>query len=227
MTAAGIVGPRELEIPAEPGVRLRARLALPDAVSGIVVFAQATGACDDALAGALARSGLGTLRLSLAPPDDDDAEPRRIARQDRADVELLARRLMSARAWIGAADATLPVGYVGEGVGAAAALVAAARRPDGVRAIVSHSGRPDLAGTELARVHAATLLVVAGADRELAARNERALERLLAHAQLEVVEDATRRFVEPGILDRVATISARWLAQALQPEVAVEPHAPM
>jgi dienelactone hydrolase len=55
----------------------------------------------------------------------------------------------------------LRVGYFGASTGAAAALVAAAARPDAVDAIVSRGGRLDLAGPALAaHVRAPTLLIV-------------------------------------------------------------------
>jgi putative phosphoribosyl transferase len=58
----------------------------------------------------------------------------------------------------------LPIGYFGASTGAAAALVAAAERPDVVNAVVSRGGRPDLAGPALMRVRAPTLLIVGGND---------------------------------------------------------------
>ena len=58
----------------------------------------------------------------------------------------------------------LPFGYFGASTGAAAALVAAARHPGMVTAVVSRGGRPDLAGALLPKVAAPTLLLVGGAD---------------------------------------------------------------
>ena len=40
----------------------------------------------------------------------------------------------------------LPIGLFGASTGAAAALVAAAKRPELVKSVVSRGGRPDLAG---------------------------------------------------------------------------------
>ena len=56
----------------------------------------------------------------------------------------------------------LPIGYFGASTGAAAALVAAADRPDLVHAVVSRGGRPDLANQALARVHAPLSEAVSG-----------------------------------------------------------------
>ena len=68
--------------------------------------------------------------------------------------------------WLGSMPAHehVPVGYFGASTGAAAALLAAAQRPDGIGAVVSRGGRADLAGAQLSRVRAPTLLIVGSAD---------------------------------------------------------------
>src|SRR5215211_4339287 len=57
--------------------------------------------------------------------------------------------------------------------GAAAALMAAAERPDRVAAVVSRRGRPHLVGPALERVTAPTLLIVGGADTQVLALSVR------------------------------------------------------
>ena len=59
--------------------------------------------------------------------------------------------------------------------GAAAALVAAAERPDMVSAIVSRSGRLDLAGAALGKVLVPTPLLVRGFDVPVLEVNKKAL----------------------------------------------------
>jgi pimeloyl-ACP methyl ester carboxylesterase len=78
----------------------------------------------------------------------------------------------------------------GASTGAAAALVAAAERPNSVDAVVSRGGRPDLAGPALRRVIAPTLLVVGGADLEVLELNRTALT-LLGAAERRLVSQAT------------------------------------
>lgn len=58
----------------------------------------------------------------------------------------------------------LSIGYFGSSTGAAAALAAAAQRPDVIDAVVSRGGRPDLARQALRHVEAPTLLIVGGND---------------------------------------------------------------
>jgi pimeloyl-ACP methyl ester carboxylesterase len=107
------------------------------------------------------------------------------------------------------------VGCFGASTGAAAALIAAAERPDRVRAVVSRGGRPDLAGDALRRVTAPTLLIVGGNDAEVLRLNRQALKTLPGEARLEVVPGATHLFEEPGALARVAALARDWFVRHL------------
>jgi dienelactone hydrolase len=113
--------------------------------------------------------------------------------------------------------AELPLGHFGASTGAAAALGAAAARPEVVHAVVSRGGRPDLAADALPRVESPTLLIVGGADAEVLALNREAAERLEVTHEIEVVPHATHLFEEPGALDRVAALAARWFERFLAP----------
>ncbi|XXU02996.1 dienelactone hydrolase family protein [Sorangium sp. So ce834] len=137
----------------------------------------------------------------------------------RFDVELLAGRVL------GAALATrelpetsaLRLGYFGASTGAAAALIAAAERPDLADAVVSRGGRPALAGAYLEQVRAPTLLLVGGEDIEVLALNRQALEHLHGPRQLAIVEGATHLFEEPGTLEEVARAASAWFVRYLRP----------
>jgi pimeloyl-ACP methyl ester carboxylesterase len=109
----------------------------------------------------------------------------------------------------------LALGYFGASTGAAAALVAAAERPDGVRAIVSRGGRPDLAGPALARVRAPTLLIVGGNDFQVIELNRAACAELRAEKELVIVPGATHLFEEPGALEEVARLARDWFERYL------------
>jgi len=130
----------------------------------------------------------------------------------RFDIELLARRLVGATDWLTQrADARhLPIGYFGASTGAAAALVAATKRPNVIGAIVSRGGRPDLAGPVLPRVRAPTLLIVGGQDVQVIQLNRAALAQLLV-----IVPGATHLFEEPGALDEVARLAREWFERHL------------
>jgi putative phosphoribosyl transferase len=132
----------------------------------------------------------------------------------RFDVELLARRLVDVTSWLihQPQTAQLPIGYFGASTGAAAALVAAANRPNSVSAVVSRGGRPDLAGDALRQVVAPTLLIVGGRDTLVLELNRKALAELPGEKKLEIVPDATHLFEEPGALESVAQLAKSWFA---------------
>ena len=71
------------------------------------------------------------------------------------------------------------IGYFGASTGAAAALVAAAERPNIINAVVSRGGRPDLAGIDtLQKVQASTLLIVGGNDVPVIEMNKQAYDEM-------------------------------------------------
>lgn len=135
----------------------------------------------------------------------------------RFNIAFLAERLVHATDWAQTQPdlRQLGVGYFGASTGGGAALVAAAERPEAVRAVVSRGGRPDLAGSALPRVQAPTLLIVGGRDLPMIDLNEKALRQLSGEARLEVVPAATHLFEEPGALDRVAQLARDWLLRFL------------
>ena len=128
------------------------------------------------------------------------------------DIELLGGRLLAAALWLAHEPATrsLRLGYFGASTGAAAALVAAARRPELAGAVVSRGGRPDLAHVDLPDVKAPTLLIVGGLDEDVIELNRRALVLLSCPRELVIVPGATHLFPEPGALEEVARLATQW-----------------
>ena len=92
----------------------------------------------------------------------------------------------------------------------------AAAEPDSpVRAVVSRGGRPDLAGARLESVRAPTLLIVGGRDEAVLEMNRDAARHLTCEHRIEVVPGATHLFEEPGALEAVADLAARWFLDHL------------
>jgi dienelactone hydrolase len=154
---------------------------------------------------------MGTLLLDLLTPEEEAVD--RVTRELRFDIALLARRLGEATQWVLAQPSIggRRLGYFGASTGAAAALIAAAERPDCVKAIVSRGGRPDLAGRALEEVWAPTLLIVGGEDFPVIEWNEQALSHLAtAEKRLEIVAGATHLFEEPGALEKAAALARSW-----------------
>lgn len=191
-------------------------LSLSQNSFALVLFAHGSGSSrlsprNMAVARALNAHGIATLLFDLLTPDEE---------ADRAnvfDIALLADRLVEAIDWAKADQQVkdLPLGLFGASTGAAAALVAATKRPDAVGAVVSRGGRPDLAGEALAKVKAPTLLIVGGADTGVIELNEQALTRMRGDNTLEIVPGATHLFPEDGALEAVMGLAWRWFAQHL------------
>ncbi|MFW6061361.1 MAG: dienelactone hydrolase family protein [Planctomycetota bacterium] len=209
-----------VQIPAGE-VTLQGRLALPDQACGIVVFAHGSGSSrfsprNRFVADELQQAGLATLLFDLLSADEEAVDVR--TRHLRFDISLLARRVCQAKAWLDGQDTirSLSVGYFGASTGAAAALVAAAREPGRVSAIVSRGGRPDLAGNSLPEVRAATLLIVGERDTEVLELNRRARALMKAETELTIVPGASHLFEEAGALEKVSAHATDWFTRHLQ-----------
>ncbi|QFG26889.1 dienelactone hydrolase family protein [Actinomadura sp. WMMB 499] len=170
-----------------------------------------------AVARGLNAAGIGTLRLDLLTGHEDEFDG--VTAALHSDIELLTLRLIGAvdRLTEGLVSAPhtagLPLGLFGAGTGAAAALATAAARPR-VAAVVSHGGRPDLAGPSLPRVRVPVLLIVGGADTPVLDLTERAV-RDLDVAEVHVVDGAAHGFEEAGALEEVTTQAADWFNRHL------------
>jgi pimeloyl-ACP methyl ester carboxylesterase len=205
------------------GAALEGTLTLPHQAAGIVVFAHGSGSSrlsprNQYVSGFLNEGGLGTLLFDLLTAEEHEVDE--LTRELRFDIELLSRRLVAAVDWLAGRAETrdLPVGLFGASTGAAAALVAAAERPDEVAAVVSRGGRPDLAIPVLARVRAPTLLIVGGLDGPVIGMNREAGARLRAEHRIEIVPGATHLFEEPGKLEEVARLARDWFQRHLAAE---------
>ena len=195
---------------------LQGDLAVPAQARGLVLFAHGSGSSrlserNRWVARALQRHGLATLLFDLLTLDE--------ARDRRKvfDIALLGQRVQEALQWARQREdlSGLPLCLFGASTGAAAALVAAADRPQGIAAVVSRGGRPDLAQEHLPRVQAPTLLIVGGDDDEVLELNRWALRQLRCAKRLEVVPGATHLFEEPGTLESVAALAADWFLKHL------------
>ncbi len=201
---------REVEIDVD-GVHLLGALTVPAEAKGMVVFVHGSGSSRHSprnrfVARALNRFGLATLLFDLLTPEEE------VDRANVFDVALLGRRLREVTRWVVHTPEAegLTVGYFGASTGSAAALWAAADAGDGIGAVVSRGGRPDLAGPRLPAVTAPTLLIVGQRDEEVLELNRRARAALTCPSRLVTVPGATHLFEEPGTLQVAADLAAHW-----------------
>jgi putative phosphoribosyl transferase len=217
-SAVGAGGVEAGEIPVAidaGGVQLAADLGWPARAKGLVLFAHGSGSGrrsprNRAVAAELQRAGLATLLADLLTADEERIDQR--TRHLRFDIPLLTNRLVGIVDWAEGDPRTagLDLGLFGASTGAAAALMAAARRPERVRAVVSRGGRPDLAMDALPLVRCPALLIVGGLDFTVLELNREALAALRGTRELEIVPGATHLFEEPGALEKVAALARDW-----------------
>ncbi len=204
-----------VRIPAN-AVTLEGALAVPPGSPGVVLFAHGSGSSrhsprNNFVARVLREAGLGTLLIDLLTEKEDATY------ETRFDINLLTGRLMAATQWLTGElrDKELDIGYFGASTGSAAALRAAADLGPSIGAVVSRGGRPDLARAVLGRVQAPTLLIVGGEDTPVIQLNQEAYTQLKAEKELVIIPGATHLFEEPGTLEEVARLAARWFGRYL------------
>ena len=190
-------------------------LVVPEKATGLVLFAHGSGSSrlsprNRHVADILNGAGLATLLVDLLTTQEEHIDLQ--TREFRFNIGLLAERLIGLTEWQSAHPdlSALSLGYFGASTGSAAALIAAAARPQRVRAVVSRGGRPDLAASSLPRVQSPTLLIVGGDDAQVIELNQQAFEALQCDKKLDIVPGATHLFEEPGALEAVARLAADW-----------------
>jgi dienelactone hydrolase len=208
-------------------VRIRAdnatiegNLVIPVGARGVVLFAHGSGSSrfsprNQYVAKTLNKAGIATLLIDLLTKEEEEIDMQ--TGEFRFDINLLSQRLKAATEWLKKNPTTknLSLGYFGSSTGAAAALIAAAKLPESVRAVVSRGGRPDLAMEHLRKVRAPTLFIVGGRDTVVLELNKKAIENLLAEKKLEIVPGASHLFEEPGKLEEVAKLATGWFKAKL------------
>jgi putative phosphoribosyl transferase len=194
---------------------LEGNLLIPPEATGVVLFAHGSGSSrfssrNRYVAQELRRGGLATLLIDLLTMQEEAVDIR--TAHLRFDIDLLASRLVGTIEWMSREPSTsrLRVGLFGASTGGGAALVAAARLPERVSAIVSRGGRPDLAGATLPKVKAPTLFIVGGDDIPVIRMNQEAYDLMTCQRRMEIVPGASHLFEEPGTLERVAGLAREW-----------------
>lgn len=201
-------------------VQLHGELSVPEHPEGLVVFVHGSGSSrfsprNQSVARYFNERGLATLLFDLLGADEQRIDD--VTREFRFDIPRLTQRLVRVIDSLQRDTdvAALGTGLFGASTGAAAALMAAAIRPDVVRAVVSRGGRVDLAAGALPQVRSPVLMIVGSDDHEVLALNRNSSRHLGGEQHVAVVQGATHLFDEPGTLEEVARLSADWFLQRL------------
>ncbi len=199
---------------------IEGNLAIPEEATGIVLFAHGSGSSrfsprNRFVADYFHQEGLATLLIDLLTREEESLDMQ--TAELRFNIPLLAHRVVLASDWLEGGEHTrdLKLGIFGASTGAAAALIAAAERPDRVKAVGCRGGRRVLALRETGRVVAPTLLIVGGYDYTVIELNRMAYDRLRGERRMAIIPEATHLFEEPGALEEVARLSAEWFNRYL------------
>ncbi len=205
---------REVLIPSG-NVHLEGNLLVPAQTCGLILFVHGSGSRSVSphhqfIAHTLQQNRIGTLLCGLLTIEEEEED--RYTGHLRFDLALMAKRLSDVTHWLQRQDGcpSSPIGYFGSSTGAGAALLVAATLGNRIAVVISCGGRPDLAGDALAAVTAPTLLLACGRDESLIELHQQAYAKLHCKKQLAVVEGATHRFAEPGVMEEVARRTAEW-----------------
>jgi pimeloyl-ACP methyl ester carboxylesterase len=208
---------QDLHIPVDNRT-LEGRLIVPDEAGGLIIFSHGSGSSrfsprNQMVAAFLHKKKFATLLFDLLTVEEDRSY------NNRFDIDLLTERLIGVTKWIKEQSELrqYDIGYFGASTGAASALKAAARLPE-TAAVVSRGGRPDLAGKDLSRVVAPTLLVVGSLDYDVIKLNEQAYAALKCEKKLEIIEGASHLFEEPGTMDQVCERAESWFEKYVKRE---------
>ncbi len=208
---------KEVQIKVQDKV-INGNLTLPGKTIGIVLFAHGSGSGrfsprNNFVAEALNKKKIATLLMDLLTSEEELIDEQ--TAELRFDIPFLAERVMGTIDWLKKNKEVkgFPQGIFGASTGAAAALIAAAKHPQGIKAVVSRGGRPDLALEYLPKVKAPTLLIVGGDDQPVIGMNVEALAKLRCKKKLEIIPGATHLFEEPGKLEKVAELAGEWFEE--------------
>lgn len=193
---------------------LSASLVVPEFAEAIVVFAHGSGSNlksdrNRMMASALHDQHIGTLLFNLLSPEEASDY------SNRFNIDLLAERLIAVTHWVKEQYPAIHFfGLFGSSTGAAAAIKAASKL-DYINALVSRGGRPDLAEESLCKLRIPVLLIVGSEDAEVILLNRKAYDKMSCIRHLEIIEGASHLFEEPGTMEQVIAIAAKWFRRYL------------
>jgi putative phosphoribosyl transferase len=156
-------------------------LSLPSQLDSVIIClwpTQVGGERERQLTQALTRFGFATLMVPLL--NDDQQQSDNGGAWNRFNMPMLSRRIAAIIEWIDEHEelAGLPIAIIATDTGASAALIAAARQPHRIHALVLHDSRPDLAGSHLPKVHAPILFACGEKDRSSRLAFQRMVSKL-------------------------------------------------
>lgn len=199
---------------------LEGNLKIPDNARGIILFPYAIEndqriSYTSGLARMLNEQSIATLLVDLLTSEEKALDKE--TGFFRENVYVLHRRIIGIANWLIETPETqnLPICYFGVGVTGAAALIAAAERPDAVVTVIATAERLDLARDYLPRVEAPVLLLAAENDSQGNESSRQALDQLHTEKKLETIGGAGHLFEDTSTQEEVARLASQWFERHL------------
>ena len=212
ITAGAVTLPALFHMPTNP----RGLVVLTHGIEGIT---DGTHASTLAIASQLHQASLATLVVDLFSTGEEQLD----AGTDyfKGNTSIMEQRIMGIAEWTqdNAETSNLPLGYFGAGAAGAAVLIAAAERPDVVKAVVAVGARLDLAEDAPRRILAPTMLIAAQQDTNAIQQNQQAMESLTQTKRFEQIAGVNTLFSSKESITRIAQLAGEWFAQHLEPIV--------
>lgn len=173
-------------------INVRGLLHIPSQAQGIVILAHGVDAVEIlthnsalTIAQTLFQHALATLVVDLFTTEEQQLDA--ASSYFRANTDIMQQRIIGIAQWLSenSLTHTFSIGYFGMGTTGAAALIAAAERPDLVAAIVSSQTQLSAAQDYLPRILAPTLLIVAESDQDTITTHQDALAHISAEKRFE------------------------------------------
>lgn len=168
------------------------------------------------LAEAFHQHGLATIQVDLFSSDELALDERTAF--FRQNIGIMHQRLVGTAEWFqeNASTDNLSIGYFGMNEVGAAALAAAATRPDLAAAVVVAGNTYNLAQAYTARVWAPTLLLAAEQDQATIRSNNAVLEQLASKdKRQEIIAGESALFVNQHSLNEVIRLAGGWFVEWL------------
>lgn len=184
-------------------------LRVPQNALGVVMLAQGQTDRDETIRHALHEARFATLRIEPATAADGSATA--------VTVRAFTEELLNTASWIQGHPvlANLSIGMFASQATGGAVLAAAAARPERFRALVLCDGRPEVAGSVLDEVRAATLLIVDSQDEAAVSLSQETMTRVRGIAELELLSGFPMVCDDPETLAQIARLARRWFDRFL------------
>ncbi len=201
-------------------VDLDGLLSVPAEAHGLVILAHGIESDEHdspfpSIAQAFNQRKLATLQVEMFTPDELELD--RLTGYFAMNVDIMQQRFTHMADWLlqNAETENFSIGYFGTGACGAAALIAAAERPDNVRTVVAAGGTLALARKYLGNILAPVLLIAAGNDGSSVQANQEALAALKGQKAFETIAGASALFTDQRGIDEVIRLAGEWFTRWL------------